>query len=420
MASSFEVELRSNFEVYDDMPVSMDDEEDHDKADGTYNGQVIVRSRFQTVRNPLSSARPQPRPGDDSPEHRSTPGSLTEPLVLATVGTPAPQQASALQDPARMPLRNTACTVIQRAVRRFQTVKRGFFVPIDDVTVGDADWCIVFERGREQDRNRRALAKCLLARYGLDVIQSVARGDDSRNSEKRKVFMRVRARREALREEAERIGLMCELDPGGLVLRGREKSVLELAETGKPRLYGRADAALGSRARTSVESYGLHPVSIIEDTRQASYGYHRYSRKRDHFFAKPVQKHNIARFNTGDRQVLVKSLVERALSDYYYARSAQLGHSINDLEPFHQLLCNAHLKGRGVALEDLCAGGTNFCMDVFPERSPHELESLRCWGSWKQLEFWKPKNSIGDLVYVPLDAIVSYASSHHQAAARQA
>jgi hypothetical protein len=390
--ASFEVELRSDGEVYDDMTSMDDDEEDHD---GPYNGQVIVRSRSQTVRNPLATG---PQPAGSS---------LTDPLALAPVGTPALQD----QKPAQMSQTSTSCTLIQRAVRRYLVIKRGLFVPIDDVTVGDADWCIVFDKGREQDRNRRALAKCLLARYGLEVIQSVARGDDSRNLENRKVFMRIRARREALREEAERIGLMCELDPGGLVLRGREKSALELAETGKPRLYGRAVETLGSDAQISSESH-LRPVSIIEDTEQASYGYHRYSRKRDHFFAKPTQKHNIGRFNTGDRQVLVKSLVERAFSDYYYTHSAQLSHSINDLEPLHQLLCSAHLKGQAVALEDLCTSGTNFCKDVFPERSPRELESLRSWASWKQLEFWKPNNSVSDLVYVPLDAIVSYVSNH--------
>ena len=404
--ASFEVELRSDV-VVDDGHDHDDDHDDDDDDAGTYDGQVIVRSRSQTVRNPLSDARI---------------GGATEEGAVPSVGTAAsalaPQRAPALQGGTRPFHHSHELHTIQRAARRYIRVKRGFFVPIDDVTVGDADWCIVFDRGPEQERNRKALAKCLLARYGLEVVQSVARSDDPRNPERRKVFMRIRARGQALRDEAEKIGLMCELDPGGVVLNGREKSTSELAATGKPRLYGRADANPGSDAQASSGSEHLRALSISEDTRQASYGYHRYTRKRDHFFAKPLQNCR-GRFNTGDRQVLVKSLVERALNDYYYTRlsslaesqpSGQLSHFINGLQPFEQLLCNAQLNGQPVALEDLCASGTNpcFCKDVFPERSPHELESLRCWASWTQLEFWKSEASVSDLVYVPLDAIKEY------------
>ena len=168
--ASFEVELRS-------------DVRDDGDSDDAYDGQVIVRSRSQTVPNPLCVGR-------------LGGGAIGESPAPAQAPRPAP----ALQDAARILMQNTACTKIQRAVRRYNRRKRGYFVPIDDVIVGDADWCIVFEKG--QDSNRQALAKCLLARYGLVVTQSVARGDDSRNTERRKVFMRIHALREALRDES--------------------------------------------------------------------------------------------------------------------------------------------------------------------------------------------------------------------------
>lgn len=337
----FEVELRGDCHPEDDAYA--------------HDGQLITRS--QTAANPLSTALI-----DD----RSTTRKSMHDRILA-------------------------CGKIQRQLRQYNKAKarqkRGIFVPIEKFAIGEADWCIVFDKG--QDGNRRALAKCLLAR-GLDVIQSVASGDDSGDPGRRKVFMRIRARGKALREEAEQIGLMCELDPGRLVWNGREKTAVELSTTGKPRLYGRGE---------------IKPVSIIKDTEEASYGYYRYSCKRDHFFVKPLQN-NTCRFNTGDRQVLVKSLIERAMNDYYCTQlQAHRGRDSSEFHDFHEMLHRSHLKGQPVALEDLCE--LRFCKDVFPERSPDELESLRKWASWKQLKFWKTDAAIGDLVYVPLDALVS-------------
>jgi hypothetical protein len=334
MLQAFEVEQRSDFAVDDDDDGGGGGGDDGDGGDG----EVIVRHRVQTA-NPLADAAALPSPRE-------------------------PRQASPSQtcrdDPAQL------------------------YVAISEVVVGDADWCVVFESGPQQKLNRAALAECLVQR-GLVVKQSIAGG-------RGEVFVRISAREdEALRIEAERIGLMRELDPGSVVLAGREKTATELAETGKPRLYGPDEA---------------RPVTVQEDTQQARYGFHRYTRKKDHFFARHSSS---SRFHTGERQVLVKSLVEKALNDYYIQLQTHGGAERSQGSHLHQLLSASHSKGQPATLQELCDSGSNpaFCKDIFPERSPAELESLRMWANWRQLQFWKPHSSVSDLTYVPLDAIVS-------------
>ena len=66
--------------------------------------------------------------------------------------------------------------------------------------------------------------------------------------------------------------------------------------------------------------------------------------------------------------------------------------------------------GKSLHLEDLCQGkdAAAFCRDVFPERSVAEMASLQKWATWSQLQVWRPESSVGDLLYVPLDALKDY------------
>ena len=176
------------------------------------------------------------------------------------------------------------------------------FCPIGETELGDCDWVFIFEGN--QDINRQLLVGCLKA-GGLNVIQSIAGGaDENAAAEARRVFVRIRAAESAMRAEAERTGLPRELDPGSQVRDGRELAREELIETGKPRMYGKALDAGGRPT----------PVSIQDDTQQR-YGFYRYSAAKEHFFVQPRPGERY--FHSGDRQRLVRSLMETALHDYH-------------------------------------------------------------------------------------------------------
>lgn len=36
------------------------------------------------------------------------------------------------------------------------------------------------------------------------------------------------------------------------------------------------------------------------------------------------------------------------------------------------------------------------------------MASLQKWATWSQLQVWRPESSVGDLLYVPLDALKDY------------